>query len=212
MQKHFRSFFITMAIAVAVFACTYSHSSSPKRKGQSTAKQETMDHDANRTLQHAHQLETYLKSQQFNNQIAFLVDMRIPSGKNRFFVYDFGAKKISAAGLVTHGSGSILDGDSLQFSNVPGSSCTSLGHYRIGKPYQGRFGLAYKLYGLDASNSEAFNRFVVLHSHACVPEMEIAPLGICESLGCPTVAPSFLQKLAAIIDGAKAPIVLWIYY
>lgn len=212
MQKYFRFFSITMAIVVAAFACTYSHSTSPKRSNHSKGKPASIGYDADRTRQHANQLEAYVKAQQLNSQIAFLVDMRIPSGKNRFFVYDLSAKKIRAAGLVTHGSGSTLDGDSLQFSNVPGSSCTSLGHYRVGKPYQGRFGLAYKLYGLDASNSQAFNRFVVLHSHACVPEMEIAPLGICESLGCPTVSPSFLQTLAAAIDAAKTSIVLWIYY
>lgn len=42
----------------------------------------------------------------YNKDIAFFIDMRIPSGKNRFFVYDLNADKIIDKGLVAHGSGS----------------------------------------------------------------------------------------------------------
>ena len=42
----------------------------------------------------------------YNTKIAFFVDMRIPSGKNRFFVYDLVNNKIIDQGLVAHGSGS----------------------------------------------------------------------------------------------------------
>ncbi len=115
------------------------------------------------------------------------------------------------AALVTHGSGSERGGDSLYFSNVPGSSCSSLGKYKIGHAYQGKFGLAYKLYGLDASNSKAFERFVVLHGHDCVPNDEVYPIGICESLGCPTVAPAFLLSLQKILDASSAPVLLHIF-
>jgi hypothetical protein len=39
-----------------------------------------------------------------------------------------------------------------------------------------------------------FKRFVVLHAHECVPETEIKD-DICQSDGCPTVAPGYLQQL-----------------
>ena len=102
--------------------------------------------------------------------------------------------------------------NSISFSNVPGSYCTSLGKYKIGNPYNGRFGLAYKLYGLDSTNSNAINRFVVLHSHACVPGTEVAPQNICMSQGCPTVAPAFLTALTTYLDKAESQYCSFIFY
>jgi hypothetical protein len=148
----------------------------------------------------------------YNPQYCFLVDMKQPSGKKRFFVYNLLKDSIEIAGLVTHGSGSDNGTGKLVFSNGKNSNCTSLGKYKAGKPYRGNFGLAYKLYGLDDTNSNAFERFVVLHSHTCVPDEEVSPLPICVSLGCPTVSPAFLNKLKEYLDGSGQPILLWIYY
>ena len=81
---------------------------------------------------------------------------------------------------------------------------------RTGDTFKGRFGLAFKLYGLDKTNDKAFERYVVLHGHSCVPEVEVAD-EICQSDGCPTVSPSFLQYLKPIIKNSKKPVLLWIY-
>jgi hypothetical protein len=93
---------------------------------------------------------------------------------------------------------------------VPGCGCTSLGKYKIGYHYNGRFGLAYKLYGLDKTNNNAFKRFVVLHSHECVPENSVAD-EICQSDGCPTVSRKFLKELQPILDNSSKPILLWMF-
>ncbi len=156
-------------------------------------------------------LIAFCENNGFNTSYSFMIDMSLPSGKQRFFIYDLKKKNVLAAGLVTHGSGSVSSGDQLVFSNKPGSNCTSLGKYKIGRDYHGRFGLAYKLHGLDAGNSKAFERFVVLHAHTCVPAREVYPLLICPSLGCPTVSPPFLQQLKTVIDGSAKPILLYIY-
>jgi hypothetical protein len=68
----------------------------------------------------------------YNSKIAFFIDMRIPSGKNRFFVYDLQNNKILDQGLVAHGCGSEtgVKGE-LKFSNVLNSNCTSLGRYAL---------------------------------------------------------------------------------
>lgn len=154
----------------------------------------------------------YVAANHFNAERCFLIDMRLPSGENRFFVYNLQKDSVETAGLVTHGSGVNNPSNTPTFSNTPNSNCSSLGKYRIGNPYQGKFGLAYKLYGLENTNSKAFERFVVLHSHACVPAEEVAPEVICESWGCPTVAPVFLTKLQGYIDVSSKPLLLWIYY
>jgi hypothetical protein len=164
-----------------------------------------------RVKQKAAAIAQYAKTHDYNNQYCFMVDMKIESGKKRFFVYNLLKDSIELSGLVTHGSSKTSSGD-VQFSNVPNSLCTSLGKYKIGGSYTGKFGLAFKLYGLDNTNSKAFERFVVLHSHACVPNEETAPLPICESWGCPTVAPAFLTQLKTYIDNAEQPILLNIYY
>ncbi|MEO6252539.1 MAG: murein L,D-transpeptidase catalytic domain-containing protein [Ferruginibacter sp.] len=164
-----------------------------------------------RLYQKALPAKHYINAHGFNQQHCFLLDMRLPSGSNRFFVYNLDKDSVEIAGLVAHGSG-ITSSDTPVFSNTPNSYCTSLGKYKIGNSYNGKFGLAYKLYGLDKTNNKAFDRFVVLHAHACVPDDEVAPSPICESWGCPTVAPSFLSQLKKYMDRSEAPILLWIYY
>ncbi|MGB4842874.1 MAG: murein L,D-transpeptidase catalytic domain-containing protein [Ferruginibacter sp.] len=165
-----------------------------------------------RIKQKALLVKSFIKTHEYNDETCFLIDMRLPSGKNRFFVYDLEADSVEMAGLVTHGSGSEGESDELAFSNTPNSYSTSLGKYKVGISYYGRFGLAYKLHGLDKTNSKAFDRFIVLHAHECVPNDEVAPLSICLSQGCPTVSPAFLTQLKTYLDQSEKPILLWIYY
>lgn len=154
--------------------------------------------------------KVFTKAKLYNDQICFLVDMSLPSGHNRFFVCDLKKDTIQNAGLVTHGRCNQLWMNGRKYSNVPGCGCTSLGKYKIGYSYKGRFGLAYKLYGLDKTNDNAFKRYVVLHAHECVPENEVMD-EICQSDGCPTVSPDFLRELKPIIDQSSKPILLWIF-
>lgn len=145
----------------------------------------------------------------FNTKFCFLIDMSLPSNRKRFFVYDFEKETTKNAGLVTHGRCNKYWLEGRKYGNTPGCGCTSLGKYKIGNAYHGRFGLAFKLYGLDTTNDKAFERFVVLHSHSCVPETEVAD-EICQSDGCPTVAPGFLKQLEPMIKQSKKPVLLWI--
>ena len=156
-------------------------------------------------------LQQYAKTNQYDTSICFLIDMSIESGKNRFFVYDLKKDSVIDAGLVTHGrcNESFLKGR--KYGNEVGCGCTSLGKYKIGTPYRGRFGLAYKLHGLDQTNNNAFKRFVVLHAHDCVPGEEVNPAPICQSDGCPTVSHGFLTTLATKIDKSPKPVLLWIF-
>ncbi|WP_427873853.1 murein L,D-transpeptidase catalytic domain-containing protein [Flavobacterium sp. MMS24-S5] len=152
------------------------------------------------------------KNPQYNNKIAFFVDMKIPSGKNRFFVYDLKADKIIDKGLVAHGSGSETGTKGkLRFSNVPNSLSTSLGKYYIGKHYYGKFGRAYKLYGLDKTNSNAFKRDIVFHYYYDVPYEEKDGY-ICNSFGCPMVNKKYFDRISRLIDSSESNILMSIYY
>jgi L,D-transpeptidase catalytic domain len=148
----------------------------------------------------------------YNSELAFFIDMRVMSGKNRFIVYDLKNYKIMDQGLVAHGIGSETDNKpELKFSNNGSSFCTSLGKYSIGKNYIGKFGKAYKLYGLDATNSNAFARSIVLHKYDKVPYEE-QERAIVHSLGCPMVNELYYDRIEKIIDNSKRNIILDIYY
>jgi L,D-transpeptidase catalytic domain len=164
-----------------------------------------------RLKQKATNLMAYAKDNGYNTNYYFMVDMKIASGNKRFFVYNTIKDSVEIAGMVAHGSGRKSTG-TIEFSNKPNSLCSSIGKYKIGGAYTGKFGLAFKLYGLDETNNNAINRFVVLHSHACIPDDETAPFPICESWGCPTVSPSFLNQLKKYIDQSEKPILLQMYY
>jgi L,D-transpeptidase catalytic domain len=158
-------------------------------------------------------LDSYVQSNNFNSEYCFLVDMAIPSGKKRFFVYNIKKGVVEYSALVSHGSGSYKPGcnDELVFSNMPNSNATSLGKYKIGQAYKGAYGLSYRLYGLDSSNSNAYHRAIVLHSDVNVPQTERYPRHIFESAGCPAVSREFLAEIGKYIRTSDKPMLLWIY-
>lgn len=157
------------------------------------------------------QAEQWIRKNQYNPSYCFLVDMSMESGQNRFFVYSLEGDSILAQGLVTHGRCNENWLEGRKYDNRIGCGCTSLGHYKIGGKYTGRFGTAFKLHGLDSTNSNAYTRYVVLHSHECVPEAAVHPAPICQSDGCPTVSPQFLLQLEKYISKSKQPVLLWMY-
>jgi hypothetical protein len=148
----------------------------------------------------------------YSSEIVFLVDMKIMSGRNRFFIYDLSKNEVIDEGLVAHGVGSETGvQNTLKFSNVNNSLATSLGKYSIGESYSGQFGKAYKLYGLDKSNSNAFLRNIVLHKYSKMPyEEQIEP--VCNSYGCPMVNETYYKRIEKILDASEKDILLNIYY
>lgn len=160
--------------------------------------------------EHLDLVKDFVRRHRYNCEVSFLIDMSLPSGSPRFLVYDLKKDSVVTAGLVTHGNCYQYWLEGRRYSNQVGSGCTSLGKYKIGKSYYGKFGLAYKLSGLDDTNNNAFKRCVVLHAHACVPDTE-TNREICQSNGCPTVSPGFLLQLQAIIDTSSRPVLLYIY-
>jgi hypothetical protein len=185
-----------------------------KKHTEQSAKSAKIERDfEKRLLIHVSNVkQTIAKNPTYNPDVAFFIDMKIHSGKNRFFVYDLKADKIIDQGLVAHGSGSEtgIEGQ-LKFSNVSQSLCTSLGQYTIGESYIGRFGKAYKLRGLDNTNSNAYARNIVLHKYDPMPEEEQSG-PIVNSYGCPTLSEKYFQRIEKILDGSEKTVLLDIYY
>jgi len=153
----------------------------------------------------------YSAKNKLSTEYCFLIDMSIPSGRNRFFVYDLKKNSIILSGLVAHGSCNETFLARPRFSNEPKSNCSSLGKYQVGQFYKGKYGKSYRLLGLDNSNSNAYNRAVVIHGYDCVPDKEIYPRVLCNSFGCAMVSYKFFNKLSSIINKSEKPILLWMY-
>ena len=127
------------------------------------------------------------KYNNYNNCI--IVDYSLPSSKNRLFIKHDGivyARYLVCSGK-TDKKGNVI------FSNKIGSNCSSLGKIEILNSYYGNYGKAYKLKGLDKTNSNIFIRNIVLHSHSCVPQKSDSE--ICESQGCLTVNIKDFKKI-----------------
>jgi hypothetical protein len=159
----------------------------------------------------------YCKNKGFSEEYYFLVDMSIHSGKNRFFVYDFIAKKIIDKNLVTHGSCDKFEDnetkwEQAKFSNQKDSHCSSKGKYKIGKRDYSSWGInvKYWLHGLESSNNNAVDRVVVLHSWDAVKNKEIYPKYSPLSWGCPAVSNDFMKVLDEKLKATEKPILLWI--
>ncbi|PZR29501.1 MAG: hypothetical protein DI535_01965 [Citrobacter freundii] len=146
----------------------------------------------------------------YSTKYAFLINLGLKSGKKRFLVLDLESKSVIASGLVAHGRGKEKFTLNKKYSNRYGSSCSSLGLYKVGCCYKGDFGKSFRLIGLEKTNNNALNRAIVLHSMGCIPDEEI-DYPICQSEGCPSVSPGFLETISKIIKSTDKPVLLWAF-
>ncbi|TMJ13594.1 MAG: murein L,D-transpeptidase catalytic domain family protein [Alphaproteobacteria bacterium] len=100
-----------------------------------------------------------------HTDIVGITDFSRPSGEHRFFLLNTQTGRVDKH-LVAHGRGSDPDhsGYVERFSNGFGSYASSHGAYVTGDYYPGKYGRSMKLAGLDASNSNAEARAIVVHS------------------------------------------------
>lgn len=96
--------------------------------------------------------------------VVAIADFSLPSSLPRFHFADMVAGRVQSF-LVAHGRGSDPqhDGFLKGFSNVERSEATSRGSYLTAAWYEGRHGLSIRLSGIDADNSNAMARAIVIH-------------------------------------------------
>lgn len=158
------------------------------------------------------EIRNFIKGKNYNQNLAVFINFKIHSGKYRYFVYDLRNDKILQKAIVAHGEGSVIEKSGLlKFSNTDGSHQSSLGKYEIRESYSGKFGKAYRLDGLDETNSNARKRAIVLHAYSCISDKESAA-PTCLSFGCPMLSKNALQQTAQYIDQSKKPVILYAFY
>ena len=133
------------------------------------------------------------------NDVVGLADFSPASRAARLHLVDLKRRKVTSY-LVAHGRGSdpAHTGFLHRFSNEPGSNCTSEGAYRTGDYYTGAHGRSMRLQGLEATNSNAESRAIVVHGAWYVSDAMVREHGMLgRSEGCFAVAQS---DLPAVLD------------
>lgn len=134
---------------------------------------------------------------------AAVADMTLPSTDKRLFLIDLETGQVERF-HVTHGRGSGIGKYATRFSNEDESHQTSLGLYMVKGTYSGKYGPTLRLYGLENSNSIAYERDIVMHGAWYAKPSAVKKLrrlGL--SHGCPAVDPVLMKKLIAKLkDGA----------
>src|SRR5918993_3416484 len=116
-----------------------------------------------------------------------VADFTLASREPRFHLIDVATGQIERSWLVAHGSGSDPDATGVlqHFSNEPGSHATSRGAYLTATTYFGKYGRSQRLIGLEADNSMALDRAIVVHGAPYVDASLIGKQGrIGRSQGC----------------------------
>jgi hypothetical protein len=132
-----------------------------------------------------------------------IADFARPSNQPRLHFVNLEAGRVESF-FVAHGRGSDPqhDGFLKTFSNRVNSEATSRGAYETAAIYNGKYGPSIRLRGLDADNSNAWDRAIVMHpAWYAAPDMlsKYGKLG--RSEGCFAMDPDkfheALQRLAA---------------
>jgi len=126
-----------------------------------------------------------------------VVDFARPSRVSRLHLVDIGSGRISSH-LVAHGRGSDPNhtGWLERFSNGFGSNATSSGAYRTDDFYVGAHGRSMRLSGLEASNSNALERGIVVHGAWYVSQDMAVSRGVLgRSEGCFALAAGSLEEV-----------------
>lgn len=140
-----------------------------------------------------------------NDKIISIINYAIPSNKKRLFIINLQTGRIWPL-HVAHGQGSdpSHQGVAKLFSNIAGSNASSLGFYRTKNVYEGKHGKSLRLEGLSETNSNAFDRSIVIHGADYIRDID-AVQG--RSLGCPAVSQ---KNSSALIDQIKEGSLLYV--
>jgi hypothetical protein len=128
-----------------------------------------------------------------------VADFSLPSRAPRFHLVKLADGSVRSH-LVAHGRGSdpSRTGWLERFSNEPHSNATSAGAYRTDSFYFGAHGHSIRLEGLDATNSNALSRAIVVHAAWYVSQEILGVSGVLgRSQGCFAVAGSSLREIMA---------------
>ena len=134
-----------------------------------------------------------------------IADFAAPSREARFHFVDLASGR-SQSMLVAHGSGSdpSHSGWLSRFSNADGSNASCEGAFLASDYYVGKHGRSQRLVGLDATNSNALSRGIVMHSAwYSNPDMVRTHGMLGRSQGCFAVGEAELERAFALLGPGR---------
>jgi L,D-transpeptidase catalytic domain len=140
-----------------------------------------------------------------HRDIIGIADFSLPSSAPRLHVLNLVSGSVTSH-LVAHGRGSdpAHTGWLERFSNEPRSHATSAGAYLTDGLYVGGHGRSMRLEGLDATNSNAAARAIVVHGAWYVSEEMARDHGVLgRSEGCLAVAQSSLNEVLTTLGPGR---------
>ncbi len=165
----------------------------------------------NTLLSKIHSLAEYAAEHNLATRIALLFDVSRSSHVRRLYVVDILSGEVLMSCLAASGRGRTLCSRLFpRTGDVPDSWLTPIGRCLIAERYEGEFGVAYRLDGLDTTNANARSRAIVLHSSPEIPNANISFVPLWCSRGCVVVAPSAFRKIDEILKDTSDAL-LWIY-
>ena len=204
---------MTKIISLLILFAAFSMSVNAEEADETQAQQPRYVKDiadVSKIHQKAKAAKAFVKQKGMNANWCILIDFSYDLYTKRMFIYDLKADKILKTALVSHGFGEGNTVDHVEFSNVPGSLCSSEGKYRIGIRSYSNFGVHfhYKLHGLEKTNNNAFKRLVVLHSY----EYAYCDWPTTASAGCPVVCDEIMNYIDSKIKAStNKSVLLWIF-
>lgn len=141
----------------------------------------------------------------WRHDIVGIADFARPSTLPRFHFVNLEKGEIRSF-HVSHGRGSDRDhtGFLQGFSNVSGSEATSRGNYLTCEWYKGKYGTSIRLEGLDADNSNALDRAIVMHPAEYARPEHITKWGrLGRSEGCFAMSPDQFNEALWHLSGGR---------
>lgn len=141
-----------------------------------------------------------MHSDKFHNQSYMgIIDYTKHSSQPRFHIIDLKTGRVESY-LTAHGKGSDPRGTGWanRFSNRNGSLASSVGFFRTRGVYYGKHGKSLRLEGLSSTNSNAYQRAVVIHPARYVIESRRYSG---RSWGCPAVDRQVIHTVIDKLDG-----------
>ena len=156
-----------------------------------------------RVTECAEELREFCRKEGYNTNVALFVDLSRHSGRRRFVAWDMERNVPIFICPVSHGSGaqkSHVRSAYASISNEDGSHLSSLGRALVAERYEGRYGVAYRLDGLDAANSNLRPRCVVLHGWEHTTSYPIWPFATVGSFGCPVLSRKMMCRVDELLQ------------
>ena len=161
----------------------------------------------------AAELVAFCRAKGYNEKYVLLWDLSLHSGRRRFVVWNVERDYAEYSFVASHGSGSAMSKVRSAYavlSNKDGSHLSAEGRALVAERYEGRYGVAYRLDGLDESNSALRKRCVVLHGWQYTTSFPIYPIPTIGSWGCPVLSHRAMRVLDEILQREKS-VILWAY-